>query len=87
MQSLDQIIGSLVKNALDEIVAIERKSWDSEILTREELITFLRTSRSGLDNLRDNPRKNFPKPIAMDTWPRWLRSEVLAWVKANRQEK
>ncbi|WP_152569511.1 MULTISPECIES: helix-turn-helix transcriptional regulator [Sphingomonas] len=77
--TLDQMIGELVRTAIDDVVAVARAQWEDEFLTIDEVCEWLKMSKVSLHDLRNNPRKGWPRPVGFTTSPRWRRSELLEW--------
>ena len=58
---------------------------DETLLTAEELASFLRTSRQNIYNSihKGLEGSHIPKSISIGRRRLWLKSEVLAWVRAE----
>lgn len=48
------------------------------LLRRDAAAEYVGVSGTTLDTLRDLP--DFPRPVWIDTWPRWARADLDAWV-------
>ena len=57
---------------------------ENDLLTRDEVLTLLKVSRSKLYELM---RQDFPKPIKFGSSNRWLRMEVEEWINARIQAR
>ena len=61
------------------------KQVNNELLTRDEVLAFLKCSRSCLYVLMES--RGFPRPIKLGAANRWLRSEVESWVEHKATDR
>lgn len=58
---------------------------ETELLTRDEVLLFLKCSRSSLYVLMES--QGFPRPIKLGTANRWIKSEVEAWIEHKATDR
>lgn len=85
-ESFEALFRDLLRDAVDQNVALARTAWDQQnrFWTVAEVCEHTGLSVTGLRDLRDNPRKDFPQPVGFDTKPRWIVAEIMEWARANR---
>ena len=86
MVAFEKLFREVMTETGDSLVASARTAWDNENNFWTLIVVCEKTglSRSALNELRNNPRKNFPKPVAFDTKPRWIAAEIMQWARENR---
>lgn len=77
------LLAAIVRAVQSEI---DRRPRLPRLMTQTEVIEALRTSRTGFHRLRTGQIPNarpFPKPRYVGTHPRWIASEVEAWIEES----
>ena len=89
MDAFEKLFREMLREAVDENIAMARVGWEHEFRCWNVAEVYERTGLSvtALRELRDNPRKNFPKPVGFNTKPCWIASEVMEWARANRMDR
>ena len=65
-------------------VACTKSHDDDQLMTAAETCEFLRMKKSSFYNLLANRLRGFPQAYVPDSHKKWMKSEVRAWLIANR---
>lgn len=72
-----------VREELRREMLAEQERLGRRFLKAEGVMRKLNISKTGLDRLRTNEKKGFPKPHYPDSDPRWFCDEVEDWMDRN----